>query len=93
VKWRAEVRVWLKEGAFDPQGQAIQQALSRLGWDRIGEVRAGKAFLLQVEAPDEGEARRLAEEAARKLLANPVLESFSLEVEPYLASGSGGEAV
>jgi phosphoribosylformylglycinamidine synthase len=92
VKWRAEIRVWLKEGVFDPQGQAIQQALSRLGLGRIGEVRAGKAFLLQVEAPEREEARRLAEEAAGKLLANPVLESFSLEVEPSPESGSGGEA-
>lgn len=88
MRWRAEVRVWLKEGVFDPQGQAIRQVLARLGWERIEEVRTGKAFVLQVEAPEEKEARRLAEEAARKVLANPVLERFSLEVEPL--SGQAG---
>ncbi len=81
LKWRAEVRVWLKEGVFDPQGQAIEGVFSRLGWREIGGVRVGKAFVLEIQAPDEGEARRLAEEAARRVLTNPVLERFSLELE------------
>ena len=71
------VDVMLKPEILDPQGQAIQRALPSLGFDRISNVRQGKHFELDVDADDPTAA---AEEVARTLLANPVIEDFSVRV-------------
>ncbi|CAN5206889.1 phosphoribosylformylglycinamidine synthase subunit PurS [soil metagenome] len=78
---RVVVDVTLKPEIADPQGQAILAALPRLGFAGISSVRQGKHFELEVAEPvDEGQLRRLAD----TLLANPVIEEFSVRV---LASG------
>ena len=77
---KAVVTVMLKEGVLDPQGRAIGHALSSLGFAGVGEVRAGKVIELELEEPDANRARTAAEEMARKLLANLVIESFRVEV-------------
>ncbi|MCS6891460.1 MAG: phosphoribosylformylglycinamidine synthase subunit PurS [Rhodovarius sp.] len=74
------VTVMPKPGVLDPEGRAIRQALGHLGLDAVREVRAGKVMLLDVAADDPAAARALGEEAARKLLANTVIESFTVEV-------------
>lgn len=79
---RAVVTVMLKEGVLDPQGRAIGQALHTLGFGGVGEVRAGKVIELQLAGTDPDAARRDAEEMARRLLANTVIESFRVEVHP-----------
>ena len=77
---KATVTVMLKAGVLDPQGKAIGQALHGLGFANVGEVRAGKVIVLDLEEGDPARARAQAEEMARKLLANTVIESFRVEV-------------
>ena len=79
---RAVVTVMLKDGVLDPQGRAIGQALHTLGFGGVGEVRAGKVIELELAATDPDAARRDAEEMARRLLANTVIESYRVEVHP-----------
>ncbi len=78
---RARVFVTLKPSVFDPQGRTIAEALHSMGYSTIGEVRQGKYFELDVQAPSADQARALASEVADKLLANPVIESYRVEVE------------
>ena len=77
---KAIVTVMLKQGVLDPQGKAIGHALQTLGFAGVGEVRAGKVIELDLDATDPAAARAQAEEMARKLLANTVIESFRVEV-------------
>jgi phosphoribosylformylglycinamidine synthase PurS subunit len=71
------VDVMLKPEILDPQGQAIQRALPSLGFDRVSSVRQGKHFELDVDADDPAAT---AEEVARTLLANPVIEDFTVRI-------------
>ena len=77
---KAVVTVMLKAGVLDPQGKAIGHALSTLGFAGVGEVRAGKVFELELAETDPDKAQALAEDMARKLLANTVIEGFSVVV-------------
>ncbi len=70
----------LKAGVLDPQGKAIGHALATLGFAGVGEVRAGKVFELELAETDPAKALALAEDMARKLLANTVIEGFSVVV-------------
>ncbi len=63
---------------LDPQGKAVTGSLHNLGLGAITDVRIGKHMTLQVEAASAEDAKQLAEEACRKLLANPVMESFEV---------------
>ena len=78
---RARVFVTLKPSVFDPQGRTIAEALHSMGYSTIGEVRQGKYFELDVQATNPEQARALASEVADRLLANPVIESYRVEVE------------
>jgi len=77
---KAVVTVMLKNGVLDPQGKAIGQALAGLGFSGIGEVRAGKVLEIELAETDPAKAREAAEDMARRLLANTVIESFKVEV-------------
>lgn len=77
---KAVVTVMLKSGVLDPQGKAIGQALSGLGFAGVGEVRAGKIIEIELAETDPAAARAAAEEMGRKLLANTVIESFKVEL-------------
>jgi phosphoribosylformylglycinamidine synthase PurS subunit len=77
---RARVFVTLKPSVFDPQGTTVNEALHTLGYTSVRDVRQGKYFELEIDAPTTAEARRIAGEAADKLLANPVIESYRIEV-------------
>ncbi len=74
--------VMLKDGVLDPQGKAIEHALHTLGFDGVRDVRAGKVICFDVDAADADEARGRAEDMARRLLANTVIESFNVEIMP-----------
>jgi phosphoribosylformylglycinamidine synthase len=76
---KVRVVVMLKAGVLDAQGATIGRALSGLGFGAVTDVRVGKVFELTVAAPSGDAARRIAEEASKKLLANPVVESFRIE--------------
>lgn len=78
---KATVTVMLKTGVLDPQGKAIGHALNNLGYASVGEVRAGKVFELDLAETDPARARAQAEEMARRLLANTVIESFRVSVD------------
>jgi phosphoribosylformylglycinamidine synthase len=78
---RARVFVTLKQSVFDPQGKTVTDALHTLGYPAVRDVRQGKYFELDIDAPSVDEARRLAAEAADKLLANPVIESYRVEID------------
>ena len=77
---RARVFVTLKPSVFDPQGTTVAEALHTLGYPAVKDVRQGKYFELDIDAATADEAKRLAAEAADKLLANPVIESYRIEV-------------
>ena len=77
---RARVFVTLKPSVFDPQGTTVADALHSLGYAAVRDVRQGKYFELEIDAGTQDEAHRLATEAADKLLANPVIESYRIEV-------------
>jgi phosphoribosylformylglycinamidine synthase len=79
--YRARIRVTLRPSILDPQGKAVQHAVSSLGIRGVEEVRMGKYIELRIDAADEPSARTAAEGVCRKLLANPVMEDFDLEVE------------
>ena len=78
---KATVTVMLKPGVLDPQGKAIGQALSDLGFAGVGEVRAGQGDRARSGRDRPGPGAAAAEEMARKLLANTVIESFRVEVD------------
>ena len=77
---KARVTVMPKAGVLDPQGKAIGHALEGMGYAGIGEVRAGKVIELELAEGDPARARATAEEMARRLLANTVIESFRVEI-------------
>ncbi len=77
---KARVTVMLKDGVLDPQGRAIAQALKTLGFQGVNDVRAGKVIELDLDAADAEAARARASDMARQLLANEVIERFSVEV-------------
>ena len=78
---KARVFVTLKPSVFDPQGRTIAEALHSMGYAGVGDVRQGKYFELDIDAGNADEAKQLASEAADKLLANPIIESYRIEVD------------
>lgn len=78
---KARVTVTLKPGVLDPQGQAINGALKGLGFPGVGEVRQGKIFDLELDAADESQARDKLRGMCEKLLANTVIENYSIEIK------------
>jgi phosphoribosylformylglycinamidine synthase len=77
----ARVFVTLKSSVFDPQGTTVADALHTLGYAAVRDVRQGKYFELDLDVASADEAQRLAAEAADRLLANPVIESYRIEVD------------
>ncbi len=77
---KARIRITLKNGVLDPQGKAIQNALSGLGFSGIEEVRQGKYIEVDLAATDEAAARTEVERMCRELLANLVIEDYSFEL-------------
>ena len=77
----ARVHVTLKKGVLDPQGKAIARALEALGFEGIDGVRQGKYIELDLSDGDAAEARERVEAMCGKLLANTVIEDYSIEVE------------
>jgi phosphoribosylformylglycinamidine synthase PurS subunit len=79
--YKARVFVTLKPSVFDPQGHVIAESLHSMGYAGVGDVRQGKYFELELAASSSEQARQLASEVADKVLANPVIESYRVEVE------------
>ena len=77
---KARVTVTLKSGILDPQGKAIEGALKSLGIAGIGSVRQGKIFDIEIEGADGGKAEATLKSAADRLLANTVIENYTVEL-------------
>ena len=77
---RVIVDVMLKPEIHDPQGEAVLSASHRLGFGNVTGVRQGKRFELEIDGPADGQALASAQDLARELLANPVIEEFSLHI-------------
>lgn len=77
---RARVHVRLKTGVLDPQGRAVAEALQGLGYGEALDARVGKVIELDLAGTDPVHARTRATEMASRLLANPVIESFEVEI-------------
>ncbi len=78
---KAKVHVRLKDGVLDPQGAAIGRALSQLGFDGVEGVRQGKLIELDLAATDQEAAAAEVEAMCAQLLANPVIETYSVTIE------------
>ncbi|RYF78525.1 MAG: phosphoribosylformylglycinamidine synthase subunit PurS [Chitinophagaceae bacterium] len=85
MKYSVQVHIMPLKELLDPQGKAVLGGLKNLGLGSVEDVRVGKHIFLQVEAASEEEARNIAEEASRKLLANPVMEYYEIEVNKLVS--------
>jgi len=74
---KVTVTVRPREGILDPQGEALRRSLTGLGYD-VSDVRAGKVFDLELDAADEADARRIADEISERVLSNPLIEDYQV---------------
>jgi phosphoribosylformylglycinamidine synthase subunit PurS len=81
---KAQIHVRLKPGVLDPQGKAIGNALAALGFEGIAEVRQGKLIELDLAETDPTRARGQVEAMCQQLLANPVVEDYTIALIPPL---------
>jgi phosphoribosylformylglycinamidine synthase len=77
---KARVTVTLKTGVLDPQGKAIEHALTGLGFGGVGSVRQGKVFDIEIDGADKAKAETDLKAMCDKLLANTVIENYAVEV-------------
>jgi phosphoribosylformylglycinamidine synthase len=80
---KVRVQVMLRRGVLDPQGKAIANALAALGFGGIGEVRQGKLIELELTETDPICVREQVEAMCKQLLANPVIEDYTIEAIPF----------
>ena len=81
MTYTVQIKVMPLKELLDPQGKAVKGGLESLGLDGVEDVRIGKNITLQVNADTADQAKAIAEEASKKLLANPVMEYFEVECE------------
>jgi phosphoribosylformylglycinamidine synthase len=77
---KAKIHVYLKPGVLDPQGAAVAGALHTMGYDEVTAARQGKLIELDLSGEDSDAAKARVDEMCQKLLANPVIESYSIEM-------------
>jgi phosphoribosylformylglycinamidine synthase len=80
MTYSVQIKVMPLKELLDPQGKAVMGGLQNLGLSNVNDVRIGKHINLQIEADSPDQARQIAEEASKKLLANPVMEYFEISV-------------
>ena len=80
MNYTVEIKVMPLKELLDPQGKAVMSGLKNLGLNKVGDVRIGKNITLQIDADTPDQAKKIAEEASKKLLANPVMEYFEVSV-------------
>jgi phosphoribosylformylglycinamidine synthase PurS subunit len=78
---KAKVHITLKNGVLDPQGKAVQHALGSLGFDGVKDVRQGKFIELELAETDKAKAKDVVEQICKQLLANTVIENYSIDLE------------
>jgi len=80
MTFRAEIDVMPLKELLDPQGKAVLHGLQKMGFETVSDVRVGKHITLRVEAANKEEAAAKVENACKKVLANPIMESYHFEV-------------
>jgi len=80
MTYNVQIKVMPLKDLLDPQGKAVMGGLKNLGINAVEDVRIGKHITLQIDADSEDAAKSLAEEASKKLLANPVMEFYEIEM-------------
>lgn len=80
MNYTVEIKVMPLKELLDPQGKAVMGGLSSLGLEGIEDARIGKNITLQISADSPDKAKAIAEEASKKLLANPVMEYFEITI-------------
>ena len=81
MKFKAEIDVMPLDALLDPQGKAVTNSMKNLNLAEITNVRIGKHITLHVEAPSKDEAKRMVDEACKKLLHNPIMEHYRFSLE------------
>jgi len=79
---KVEIHTRLKEGVLDPQGKAVESALKNLGYNQINKIRQGKLFDIEIDTDDPIKAEEIAKNICKSLLANMVIEDFTVKVLP-----------
>ena len=77
---KARIKIMLKNGVLDPQGEAIKHALNNIGFESVTGVRQGKVIELDIEGSDKNQIRSQIENMCNKMLANTVIENFEIEI-------------
>ena len=77
---KARIKIMLKNGVLDPQGEAIKHALNNIGFESVTGVRQGKVIELDIEGSDKNQIRSQIENMCNKMLANTVIENFDIEL-------------
>ena len=77
---KARIKIMLKDGVLDPQGEAIKHALNNIGFESVTGVRQGKVIELDIEGSDKNQIRSQIENMCNKMLANTVIENFEIEL-------------
>jgi phosphoribosylformylglycinamidine synthase len=85
MRYEARVEITHLPAIADPQGATVERSLPALGYDNVTKVRVGKSIRLVVEVPDEATARSQVEEMCYRLLANPVIEAYEIELTELAA--------
>ena len=80
MSYTVQIKVMPLKELLDPQGKAVMSGLQNLGLSKVEDVRIGKNITLQIDADSEEKAKQIAEEASKKLLANPVMEYYEISV-------------
>ncbi len=80
-KFKAKVNILLKKAILDVQGKTVERALASIGFDALKNVRIGKRVELEIESDSEKSALSQVEEACEKLIANPIIEDYEIEIE------------
>jgi phosphoribosylformylglycinamidine synthase len=80
--FEARIEITHRPGILDPQGANIERALPALGYDNVARVSVGKSIRLLLDAPDAAAAASQVDEMCHRLLANPVIEDFAVELRP-----------
>jgi phosphoribosylformylglycinamidine synthase len=86
MRYEARIDVSHLPGVLDPQGATIERALPALGYENVGEVSIAKTIRLVVDAPSSDAARAQVDEMCRRLLANPVIEQYTIAIEELSAT-------
>ncbi|HIE33910.1 MAG TPA: phosphoribosylformylglycinamidine synthase subunit PurS [Candidatus Altiarchaeales archaeon] len=80
MNYRAEVRIELKKGVIDAEGETVQKSLNLLGFP-VKRVKSVKIYVIEIDAKSRGSAEKTIENACKKLLANPVIQNYTIEIK------------